>query len=68
MHGYNTIMAVTDRRSKWVHAIATNAHCTAHKAATLLHKYVTSVHGLPDDIITDRDTRFLSRIWKHLMD
>ena len=66
-HGLDTILAITDRRSKWVVAIPTNVNCTATKAATLLHKYITSIHGLPDTIVTDRDTRFLSAVWKHLM-
>lgn len=67
-HGLDTILAITDRRSKWVVAIPTTSSCNAMKAATLLHKYVTSIHGIPDTIVTDRDSRFLSAVWKHLME
>ena len=65
--GHDTILTITDRRSKFVTAIATNAHCTATKAAYLCKKYVTSLHGIPDTIVTDRDSRFLNNVWKHLM-
>jgi len=61
--GHTSIFAITDRRSKFVIALPTNANCTAFKAASMLHKHVTSIHGIPDTIVTDRDPKFLSNVW-----
>ncbi len=66
--GYRTVMCVVDRRTKFCYLIPMRAHVTATLAAERLHDRVTSVHGLPTEIVTDRDPIFTSNLWQSLMD
>jgi len=61
---FDTILTVIDRLSKMVHLIPT--HQTATDADTLIFDNVVKYHGVPDSIISDRDTRFTSNFWREL--
>ena len=64
---YDTILVVMDSTSKRVHLIpAMEKGLGAVKAAELYFKNVFKHHGLPDRILSDRDTRFTSKFWTSL--
>ena len=58
--GNNSIMVVVDRMSKMVHLLATTQTVTAAQVAQLYQDRIFSLHGLPDDIVSDRDSKFTS--------
>ena len=63
---YDTILTVIDRLSKMVHRIPTHQTATAADTARLIFDNVVKYHGVPDSIISDRDTRFTSNFWREL--
>eukprot|EP00171_Calliarthron_tuberculosum_P005616 IDg5616t1 len=65
--GHDAIMTVVDRFSKRPHFIACKSECDAKEAANLFRDHVFKLHGLPDSVVSDRDPRFTSRFWSHLM-
>lgn len=62
--GYNVIMVVMDRFTKFPHFIAVKHPYTAPTIAQLFMDNIVKLHGLPQSIITDRDTIFVSSFWK----
>jgi len=63
---FDTILTVIDRLSKMVHLIPTHQTATAADIARLIFDNVVKYHGVPDSIISDRDTRFTSNFWREL--
>lgn len=61
--GIRSIMVVVDCFSKYVVFILTPHKCPVEVAADLFYKYVVKYFGLPEDIISDRDTRFTGLFW-----
>jgi len=47
---------------------ATKPDCTAAAVALLFHEHVYQNHGLPKDVVCDRDPVFFSKFWKALTD
>ena len=62
--GYDAILVVVDKLSKFVHLIPTRKKISAHGTSLLLNRFVFSVHGLPESIVTDRDPRFTADYWR----
>jgi len=62
--GYNTILVVIDRLTKMSHFILCSKDLDARQFANLFMREIVRLHGLPDDIITDRGTLFTSALWK----
>jgi hypothetical protein len=56
-------MVVVDRFSKAVHIIPTHSRLTAEECARLMYKEIYRLHGIPDDIVSDRDTLFTSKFF-----
>ena len=61
-----SILVVVDRFSKYATFIAAPLHCSAEEAAKLMMKDVVKYWGVPHNIISDRDARFLGRFWTEL--
>jgi transposase InsO family protein len=55
------ILVFVDRLSRMVHFAATHTTATAEDTARLFRHKVFRLHGMPREIISDRDTRFTSR-------
>jgi transposase InsO family protein len=67
--GFNTILTVVDRLSKERHYIPCTAGeegTSAEETAKLFLRWVYRTHGLPDSIVSDRGTQFVSLLWKSL--
>ena len=65
-HGYNCILVVVDRFSKFSHFLALKHPFTALGVAKVFMQQVYRLHGLPSSIISDRDKIFLSTLWQEL--
>ena len=64
--GYNAICTVVDRCTKMVHLIKCTDSTTAAQFAQLMLDNVFTKHGLPGDILTDRDPRFTGHFWRQM--
>jgi hypothetical protein len=64
--GYNCIMVVVDRFSKYSHFIALKHSFTALTVAKTFLQQVYRLHGLPSSIVSDRDRIFISQLWQEL--
>ena len=57
---------MVDRLTKYAHLFPISIHYKAPHIAKLFFKEVFRLHGLPKNIISDRDRKFLSLFWKEL--
>jgi hypothetical protein len=64
--GYNVIMVVVDRLSKYAHFVPLKHPYTAASIAKCFLNNVMKLHGMPLSIISDRDKIFISSFWKSL--
>jgi hypothetical protein len=62
--GFNAIMVVVDRLSKDQHFTPCNTSMGAYDLGRLFVRDVWKLHGLPNSIISDRDSLFVSEFWK----
>ena len=65
-HGHDSILVVLCQLTHMCHLIPTHKSWEAERTAQL---YITNIfrhHGLPRNIISDRDPRFTSAFWKTL--
>jgi hypothetical protein len=65
--GYEGILTVVDKFSKMCHFIPLKDTTDAVEVAELFMKNVVRLHGVPSTVISDRDSRFISRFWRALM-
>jgi hypothetical protein len=65
---YNdAIMVVVDKLSKSAHFIPVKSTCKAIDIAIIFMKEIFILHGMPKEIVSDRDTKLSSNFWKSLM-
>ena len=62
----DAILVVIDKLMKYAHFITMTTEVTALKVATLLFKRIVKHFGLPTRIISDRNPRWTSSVWKAL--
>ena len=62
--GYNAIMVIVDKLTKYVHLVPTTKESSSEDVARLFIANVFQYHGLPKVLISDRDPRFTSGFWK----
>jgi hypothetical protein len=62
----NCILVVVDKFSKYGHFIPLLHPFTASKVAKVFLDNVYKLHGLPVNIVSDRDRIFTSSFWQHL--
>jgi len=65
--GYDCLLTITDRLTKMIHLIPTFTTATAKDIATQFLRHVVRYHGLPQSIVSDRDTKFSSNFWQSIM-
>ncbi|KAG3127025.1 hypothetical protein PI126_g22057 [Phytophthora idaei] len=61
------VVVFVDRFSKMVHLAAVPAEVTAVQTARLFVDMVFKHHGMPLDIVSDRDPRFTARFWQEVL-
>ncbi|GBG90553.1 hypothetical protein CBR_g50896 [Chara braunii] len=65
--GDDGILTVVDRLSKYARFLPCKYYSTAPELARLLHTGWICGHGVPEDIVSDHDTRFMLAFWTALM-
>jgi hypothetical protein len=63
---FDAIMVVVDQFSKMAHFIPTKDSAMAQETGRLLFTHVFKHHGLPRDIVSDRNPKFTSKFWRAL--
>ena len=66
--GYDAIAVFVDRLTKMVHLAPCTSSVTAADTARLFVQNIIRLHGVPDEIVTDRGPQFNSNFWKALTD
>ena len=61
-------MVVVEKLSKSSHFVPVKSTCRAIDIANIFMKEIFRLHGMPKEIVSNRDTNFTSRFWKPLMD
>ena len=64
--GKNVIWVVVDRLTKSIHFIPMKETWTMDQLADAYVREVVRLHRVPQDIVSDHDSRFLSRFWEKL--
>ncbi|KAI3828867.1 hypothetical protein L1987_02977 [Smallanthus sonchifolius] len=64
--GYDSIWVIIDRLTKSAHFLPIREDYKVEKLARIYIDEIVSRHGVPLNIISDRDARFTSRFWQSL--
>jgi len=64
--GYDTIWVIVHRLTKSAHFLAMNLRMPMAKLAQLYIREIVRLHGVPSNIVSDKDSRFTSRFWQTL--
>ena len=65
-HGYDSILIAMDLLSKWAHFIATTSDITSLGVARLFRDGIWKLHGLPEEVISDRGPQFVLNFMRGL--
>ena len=63
---HDAIWVIIDRLTKSAHFLPINMTYSLDRLADLYVNEIVRLHGIPKEIISDRDSRFLSRFWRRL--
>ena len=64
---YDSILVITDKLTKYAYFIPYKESSTTQDLAYAFIRVIASQHGLPKQLISDRDKLFTSNFWKSLM-
>ncbi|WCJ33627.1 Transposon Tf2-6 polyprotein [Euphorbia peplus] len=65
-NGYDAILVVVDRLSKYSHFVSLKHPYSAKSIAAIFVREVVRHHGIPKSILSDRDPIFVSQFWQEL--
>ena len=66
VESFGSVLVVVDRFSKDAVFIPAPSECPAEEAARIFFSNVVKHFGMPEDIVSDRDSRFTGRVWVEL--
>ena len=67
VNGVDTVLVIVDRFSKMAHFVPCSKTISGKETADLLLKSVVRLHGIPEDITSDRGPQFISHFWKQFL-
>jgi transposase InsO family protein len=62
----NSILVVVDRLTKMAHFTPCSKSITAEETAQLILDGIVQLHGLPEEIVSDRGLQFTLKFWHRL--
>ena len=65
-NNFDYLLVVIDQLTSQVHLVPTTMTVTTRGIAGLILKEVMRLHGIPESIVSDQDTKFTSIFWKEL--
>ena len=65
LNNFNYLLVIIDQLTS-VHLVPTTMTVTARGVVWLILKEVVRLHGIPESIVSDKDTKFTSIFWKEL--
>ena len=65
---HDSIMVVVDKMAKAEHFIPVKSTHNTDDIAKIFMKDIFRLHGLPKEIVSDRDVKFTSNFWKGLFE
>ena len=66
--GFTSIWVIVDRFTKMAHFIPLKPPATARDLARIFVREIWRLHGIPSEIVSDRDSRFTSNFWQSLLE
>ena len=67
-NSFDSIFVVVDQLTKMAHFFPCKKTLSSKDIARFFLDNVYRYHGLPDDIVSDRGTQFVSKFWKSLFE
>jgi hypothetical protein len=64
----NSILVVVDRLAKMAHFTPCSKLITAEETTQLILDGIVRLHGLPEDIMSDKGPQFASKFWRCLFE
>ena len=64
--GFNYLWVVICRMTSMVHLIPVHTTMTAVQLSWIYKREIVRLHGLPNSIVSDRDSKFTSKWWREL--
>jgi transposase InsO family protein len=64
----NSILVVVDRLTKMAHFTSCSKSITAEETAQLILEGIVRLHGLLEEIVSDRGPQFASKFWRRLFE
>ena len=64
---YDSILVITDKLTKYTYFLPYKEASNTEELAYTFLRTIASQHGLPEQIISDRDKLFIAKFWKSLI-
>jgi hypothetical protein len=65
---FDSVWVIVDRLTKSAHFIPVRTNYTVAKYAEIYIEEIVKLHGVPSSIVSDRDSKFTSHLWKELQE
>ena len=64
--GYNGVWVIVDRLTKTMHFLCFSTRWSVEKLARYYIREIVRLHGVPANIVSDKDSRFTFKFWQSL--